>query len=149
MGANNCWRGSFLRLLRGRRGTAEIVGSIMFLVILFFFFTNVYLWHDEATREMNDHVLDRVNSSVSIEAVDPTSNPLVLKVTNNGGVGFHLSRLWIIGPDPPDYVDLEDDNIWVAGGETWEIDYDAPSVEVTFKILTDLGNSASWKFIPP
>jgi archaellum component FlaF (FlaF/FlaG flagellin family) len=169
---------SLNRLLRNRRGTAEIVGSVMFLVILFFFFTNVYLWHDQATREMDNVVLDRVNSPVSI--VDSTSPPdlLKLQVTNNGGTGFLLSRLWIITDDNHNYADFENANVtarWLAGGASMNITllgedrfaadgsylvgaptadgigvyyYHNPSVEVTFKILTDLGNTAAHKCIP-
>ena len=137
------------RFLRNRRGTAEIVGSVMFLVIVLFFLSNVYLWHDQATREMDNLVLDRVNSPVRLLGdVDPTSNTLLkLNVTNNGGVGVRLSRLWIITSGYPTYEDLEDDDIWLAGGETWEFPPRAlPVEEVTFRILTDLGNTASWKY---
>jgi archaellum component FlaF (FlaF/FlaG flagellin family) len=148
MGVKGCVCRTLNRFLRNRRGTAEIVGTVMFLVILLFFFSNVYLWHDQATREMDNLVLDRVNSPVRLfGGVDPTSDTLKLNVTNNGGVGVRLSRLWIITSGYPTYEDLEDDDIWLAGGETWEIDYGAPPVEdVTFRILTDLGNTASWKY---
>ena len=44
------------RLLKNKKGTAEVIGSVMFIVILLFFFTNVYLWHDAAVKEMNDLV---------------------------------------------------------------------------------------------
>jgi Putative archaeal flagellar protein F len=149
MGVKGCGCRTLNRFLRNRRGTAEIVGSVMFLVIVLFFFSNVYLWHDQATREMDNLVLDRVNSPVSLERVDPTSDTLKLNVTNNGGVGVRLSRLWIITSGYPTYEDLEDDDIWLAGGETWEFPPRAlPVEEVTFRILTDLGNTASWKYTP-
>ncbi len=79
------------RFLKNRRGTAEIIGSALFIVIILFFFSNVYLWHDQATREMNNVLLERMNASVSMVATDEGVN-----VTNNGGVTFALSRLWII-----------------------------------------------------
>jgi hypothetical protein len=145
------WGRRFLnRFLRNRRGTAEIVGSVMFLVIVFFFLSNVYLWHDQATREMDDLVLDRVNSHVSLIG-DFDLTTLNLSVTNTGGVGVRLSRLWIISsgyPDPPE--ELEDDDIWLAGGETYEFPSRPLPVEnVTFMVLTDLGNTASWKYTAP
>ncbi|MGA2767717.1 MAG: hypothetical protein ABSF24_05310 [Candidatus Bathyarchaeia archaeon] len=55
------------RLLKNRSGTAEIVGTVLFLVILFFFFSNVFLWHNQVTREMDQVVADKTNSAVRIE----------------------------------------------------------------------------------
>lgn len=147
MGVKRCGCRILNRFLRNRRGTAEIVGSVMFLVIVLFFLSNVYLWHDQATREMDSLVLDRVNSNVSLVGeVNSTSNTLTLYVTNNGGVGFRLSRLWIIiSGSPPTFEDLEDDDIWLIGGETWEFpSRPLPGGGVTFMVLTDLGNTASW-----
>ena len=42
------------KLLNNKKGTAEVIGSVMFIVILLFFFTSVYLWHDAAVKDMND-----------------------------------------------------------------------------------------------
>jgi hypothetical protein len=55
------------RLLKNRAGTAEIVGTVLFLVILFFFFSNVFLWHDQVTREIDQIVSDKMNSPVRLE----------------------------------------------------------------------------------
>jgi len=109
----------------------------------------VYLWHDQATREMDDLVLDRLNSPVEmVGGVNQISNTLQLNVTNTGGVGVQLSRLWNITSEYPSYQDLEAENIWLAGGETWEIDLGSPPSEnATFRIITELGNTASWKYI--
>ena len=54
----------FKRLLRNHKGTAEVIGSVLFIVILLFFFTNVYLWHDAATKEMNDMYVEKLNSPI-------------------------------------------------------------------------------------
>jgi hypothetical protein len=161
------------RLLKCRRGTAEIVGSVLFLVILFFFFTNVYLWHDQATRDMNNVVLDRVNSAVELEIEQlPLSGSYVLQVTNKGGVGFSLSRLWVIKSDDHNYADLMGGQIWLDGGESvnitlidgspqfesdgsYKVDFNSdpfgvysdPSSGDIVRVLTDLGNTAG-KAIP-
>jgi hypothetical protein len=58
-----------LKLLRNRVGTAEIVGTVLFLVILFFFFSNVFLWHNQVTQEMERTVADKMNSAVRVETV--------------------------------------------------------------------------------
>ena len=81
------------RLFGNRRGTAEIIGSVMFLVILLFVFTNVYLWHDTASREMSGVRAEKMNTLVSIEVPEVGAN---LVVTNKGGFEVGLSRLWLI-----------------------------------------------------
>jgi hypothetical protein len=161
-----------------RRGAAEIVGSVMFLLILLFFFTNVYLWHDQVTREMDDVLAEKMNSPVSIQINDTGD---LLNVTNNGGVGVVLSRLWIISPLDEEhyYAELEQvpgypsGEIWVGAGSTIELnlhDNPLPSSPIkvewipdfqridvfynpqgrdTFKILTTLGNSAACEYVPP
>ncbi|MGD0978149.1 MAG: hypothetical protein ABR962_03295 [Candidatus Bathyarchaeia archaeon] len=64
------------RLHKSRRGTAEIVGTILFLVILFFFFSNVFLWHNQVTREMDQLVADKTNSAVRIETAVLPGTPV-------------------------------------------------------------------------
>jgi hypothetical protein len=166
-------RKALRKLLITRRGTAEIVGSIMFLLIMMFFFTNVFLWHDRATREMDGVLSDKLNSLVSIQVVNSnlTEGKLTLNVTNNGGVGIVLSRLWITQSDDHNYADFETgDEFWVAAGDWVEFmlsdqtQYNADgsikvegaticyaaavNVRITFKILTTRGNMAGCGCIP-
>jgi len=155
------------RLLRCRRGTAEIVGSVMFLLIMIFFFTNVFLWHDNATREMDDALSVKMNSLISVEVIEMnvTSPPdCRLKVTNNGGVGVALSQYWI-------NADLGDDlggenhaaypvGLWLAAGEAKELPIDRgdlvagadgqdiTTLVFTFKVVTTLGNMAACSCVP-
>ena len=153
------------RLLCSRRGTAEIIGSVMFLLIIMFFFTNVYLWHDRATREMDGVVSERMNSVVTIEWRNESDlNPGLgstyrgtLYVSNTGGVDAELSRLWIIErtlQEPHLYFDLE---LRVAAGDSVglvliyslvpSVDHDRIyyqwTTETKFKILTTRGNMAA------
>ena len=99
------------RFLKNRRGASEIVGTAMFLVILVFFFSNVYLWHDQATREMDQVVGDRMNSGIRVEVTldddDLPLLPLELRVVNDGGLDVTLSRLWIITDDYHLFADFE------------------------------------------
>jgi hypothetical protein len=163
------------RLLCSRTGTAEIIGSVMFLLIMMFFFTNVFLWHDNATREMDTVLSDKMNSQVSIQVismnVSETKPDMLLSVTNNGGVEAVLSRLWITTIDDHNYADLQKGpEIWVAAGNTvnltlsgqTQLDSDGsfkvdghtisfaptPKVKVTFMILTTLGNMAACSSVP-
>jgi archaellum component FlaF (FlaF/FlaG flagellin family) len=158
------------RFLKNRRGTAEIIGSALFIVIILFFFSNVYLWHDQATRVMNNVLLERMNASVSMVATDGGVN-----VTNNGGVTFALSRLWIVDDNVSQhyYADLENilgHRISVDAGQSVQIDLDStalaatgspipvtwndtlncpivqyapPEHSIILRILTELGNTAS------
>jgi archaellum component FlaF (FlaF/FlaG flagellin family) len=159
----------FKKFLKNRRGTAEIIGSALFIVIILFFFSNVYLWHDQATREMNNVLLERMNASVSMVATDEGVN-----VTNNGGVTFALSRLWVLDVSQHYYADLENipsHRISVVAGQsvqinldsaapppvtgspipvTWDytlncpiVQYAPPEYDITLRILTELGNTAS------
>jgi hypothetical protein len=64
------------KLLKSRAGTAEIVGTVLFLIILFFFFSNVFLWHNQVTREMDQIVADKTNSAVRIETAVLSGPPV-------------------------------------------------------------------------
>jgi hypothetical protein len=157
------------RFLKDRNGASEIVGTALFLVILFFFFTNVFLWHDQVTREMDQVVVDRMNSGVRVEAFfDDTA--VWLMVDNVGGLDVALSRLWIITDDAHLFADFESKDIHVAagchrnvtlsgvtvfvgedevrvrvdGGGSVFVDY-APSsgVTVVFRVLTKRANTAA------
>lgn len=57
--------------IKNGRGTAEIVGTALFLVILFFFFSNVFLWHNQAAQGMDQVISDRMNLGVKIEMFFP------------------------------------------------------------------------------
>ena len=169
MVAKKLQRKLFGKLLCDSKGTAEIIGSVMFLVILLFAFTNVYLWHDSAAREMNGVLAEKMNSPVSIEVDDELGADLV--VTNNGGFEVGLSRLWLITGSGSEsdhvYVDLEPLNVRIAAGakillifgyETnlhlyvlpdgtrtveVEVNYLVTAPSVMCKILTSLGNMAA------
>ena len=101
-------RKMFGKFLGDHRGTAEIVGTVMFLVILLFVFTNIYLWHDNVTREMNGMLAEKMNSPVSIKLYFKVVEGLVgLDITNNGGFEVGLSRLWLITVTHHSPVDLD------------------------------------------
>jgi hypothetical protein len=163
----------FKKVWKNRKGTAEIVGTVLFLVILLFFFGNVFLWNNQVTSEINQVVWRKTNSPMKIETGD--GGPLTLEVTNLGGVDVALSRLWLINSTDTGsetdhiYADLEPLNVWVTAGntrqitlntitifnddgsinatlngETITVHYAPPSgLTVTFRILTKLGNTAA------
>jgi hypothetical protein len=156
------------KFLRNRKGTAEVIGSILFIVIVIFFFSNVYLWHDQATKQMNTVLSNKMNSLVSITATGGGLN-----VTNNGGVDVTLSRLWVNDTSGTHiFASLENvdgHQILVTAGSTVTIAFSGPvqylsdgslkanwgipvtvnyvpTGTVTFKILTTLGNTASCSY---
>jgi hypothetical protein len=154
------------KLINNHKGTAEIIGSVMFLLIMMFFFTNVFLWHDRATREMDGVLSEKMNSLVSIQVVSmnisKVSPDMRLNVTNNGGVGVFLSRLWIITRAPGGwreehtYKDFrQDSGSWLAAGSAiplWlnpsDASFEADGTKVTFIILTTRGNMAACSCYP-
>ncbi len=153
----------FRKFIHNRKGTAEVIGSVMFVVIIIFFFSSVYLWHDQATKQMNTLLSDKMNSPVEMQWVGND-----LQVTNVGGTGTGISRLWITTPAQHIYADfeaIEGSKVWVDPGASllikldgesippidvsWEtegtsvkVNY-APNGDEMFRILTTNGNSAT------
>jgi hypothetical protein len=152
------------QLLKNRKGTAEIIGSVLFIVILLFFFTNVYLWHDSATKEMNDIYAEKMNSPIDVVLM---TNPYALNITNKGGVEATLSMLWVVEKSPPNQSPNQPDLIHLnytiankivpAGssvnvtltGNNPDVPYDPTSKYVTFKVVTTVGNSAACSYLSP
>jgi hypothetical protein len=158
------------KLLRNRKGTAEVIGSVLFIVIIIFFFSSVYLWHDQANREMNTLLSDKMNSPVTITCANE-----VLTINNTGGVDAVLSRLWItsdLNHLPVNLTDASAGSVLIKAGDSIKIslqgnsDDDITSVTIegrqpidfspttffkndpslTFKVLTTLGNTAACKY---
>jgi hypothetical protein len=152
------------RLLKNKKGTAEVIGSVMFIVILLFFFTNVYLWHDAATKEMNDLYVQKINSPITISVI--SNNPNLLNVTNKGGVDTKLSILWVdvasANTGSPDrfngYYNLTQQNIVVLAGASIEVPwsdalnsygehYNYQSGDsLQLKMVTAVGNTAACRY---
>lgn len=164
------------KFVKDRKGASEIVGTALFLVILFFFFSNVFLWHDQVVREMDQVEADRRNTALRISA-SSNGSLIVLTIDNVGGLEFTLSRLWILTDDAHLYARLDQHDIqigpgrqlditvnnvtstvFVGGGSSDEVrvrdvagdifvDY-AQEVNstVTYRVLTMLANSAACSF---
>jgi hypothetical protein len=144
----------FTRLLRNRKGTAEVIGSVLFIIILLFFFTNVYLWHDAATKEMNDMYAQKLNSPIAITVSNPQTNQYTLNITNKGGVDATLSWVWINEKSPSGAPDVFHTSlntivnvvVEAGGSKLVTISY-APQNSgdpLLFKVVTTTGNSASF-----
>lgn len=137
----------FKKLIKNRKGTAEVIGSIMFIVILLFFFTNVYLWHDAATKEMNDSYVEKINTPITISLADNSQ----LNVTNKGGSDATLTMLWVDIQSPsggPDKVHLnftisDNDKVVPAGSSILIPEHYTPTDKTVYKVITTLGNSAT------
>jgi hypothetical protein len=104
------------RFLKNRKGTAEVIGTMMFIVILLFFFTNVYLWHDAATKDANQLNLKQISATFSIRQIQPGSFSINVSAV---GSDIVLSRLWIIDANGNHlYADVNDNSNRVAAGIT-------------------------------
>lgn len=97
------------------KGVAEIIGTVMFLVILIFYFTNVYLWHDTAARKAENLVTDRMNSGIRLETISA------------GGAPVHASG----------------ENILYSGGETGVLS-DTHQIDTNYRTLTEKDTDPSY-----
>ncbi len=137
----------FKKLIKNRKGTAEVIGSVMFIVILLFFFTNVYLWHDAATREMNQLYVDKIQTPVRIDGYSDSQ----LTVTNTGGMDTTISRVWVIsGSGPAKSHDYYDPDWLVPAGKqvAIPITLSVPAGSVLYKVVTTTGNIATYQYNP-
>jgi hypothetical protein len=134
------------RLLKNKKGTAEVIGSVMFIIILLFFFTNVYLWHDAATKEMNDLQIQKVNTKI-VATISFDGANSILKVINNGATDVSLATLWVnehSTSGTPDSTHLSfdlKDTVVVGGGSSVSIplSYNPTGKTVVFKVITTTG----------
>jgi hypothetical protein len=137
------------RICRNRKGTAEVIGTIMFVVIMLFFFTNVYLWHDAATKEMDDLYFQKMNTPITVSL---TSDNLSLNVTNKGGTDVTLTILWVDVKSSSGGPDQSHQNYYlsdkVPAGSSILIESHYTSGRTVFTVLTTLGNSASCSYSP-
>ena len=141
------------RFIRNRKGTAEVIGTLLFVIILFFFFTNVYLWHDQVVKESNNFYLEKVNSAVTL-AIQSTS-PFELVVNNTGGEATTLSVLWIDENGGNHFaINQSVAGVVVDPQSSYTINLayvfpSPPSVCVDFKVVTEVGNFASCEYSTP
>jgi hypothetical protein len=141
------------KLLRNKKGTAEIIGTVLFVIILLFFFTNVYLWHDAATKQMNDLYVQKLNSPIVIHSYP--NSPGVLNVTNVGGIDAKLAMSWVDARSPsgsgPDqnhsHSPVGLDIPAVAAGHSVNVTVGIPggltACTIHFTVVTTVGNLAS------
>ena len=135
------------KFLRNQKGTAEVIGTIMFIMILLFFFTNVYLWHDTAAKQMDNMYVQKMNTPITI-SFDGTSQ---LTVTDKGGQDASLTMLWIDSGTGPGQIHTGFSlNKVVPAGSLIALPVPillpAPN-ETMFTVVTTLGNSASYDYI--
>ena len=136
------------RLLNNKKGTAEVIGSVLFIIILLFFFTNVYLWHDAATKEMNDMYAQKLNSPIAATVSHNDDGSYSIVVINHGGVDATLSCYWVNvksanGPDTLHTSFPLTNVIVTAGGPSVAIQITNYPSGTVFKVVTATGNSAS------
>jgi hypothetical protein len=81
-----------MRFLADRRGTAEVIGSILFIIILMFLFVNVYLWHDAAVKNSNSMNVKQMNAGMTLSWDDGTG-VLTVKAERSD---VSLYRIWLV-----------------------------------------------------
>jgi hypothetical protein len=161
------------RFVKDRKGASEIVGTALFLIILFFFFSNVFLWHNQITSQMDQVVADRMNSGIRMD-VSSDNDTIWLTVVNVGGLDVSLSRLWIITNETHLFADFGLDVVHVGAGrqlnitisnvtgpvtdgrvqvfgdsDPIEVEYQPPAGYTTvFKMITKRANTAACSYTP-
>jgi hypothetical protein len=138
-----------LRIIRNKKGTAEVIGTIMAVVILLYFFTNVYLWNDAATKQMDEMYVDKMNTQIKVSLTGGNSN---LTITNIGGSDVQLAMLWTdvgSGLSQTHYYDSRVNTIIIPAGSSQNITLpNPPTVETVYTVVTTLGNVASCSYNP-
>jgi hypothetical protein len=123
----------------------------MAIVILMFFFTNVYLWHDAASKQMDDMYIDKMNTQITVSLTGGNSN---LTVTNIGGSDVQLAMLWTDIESGPNqgihYYDSNVNTIIIPAGLSRNIilPEGTPTVKTVYTVVTTLGNVASCSYTP-
>jgi hypothetical protein len=125
-------------LLNNKKGTAEVIGSVMFIVILLFFFTSVYLWHDAAVKDMNDFYAQKMNSQISIN-YNSTTN--ILSVKNMGGIDATIECYWVDHQMVSSKTWSDNQKVVHAGGAPLEIQLSTDPVGYV-RVITTTGNIA-------
>jgi hypothetical protein len=137
------------RFLKDEKGASEIVGTALFLIILFFFFSNVFLWHNQITSQMDQVVADRMNSGIRMD-VFSNETDIWLVVVNVGGLDVSLSRLWIITDTEHLYADLGLDVVHVGAGRQMNITIDNMTDPVGDEVTVDYDSDPiDVKYQPP
>ena len=83
-------------------------------MILLFFFTYVYVWHDQNVKQMNNMYVEKMNAGMQLTS-SGSGQSIALTVTATGS-NVELSRLWIDSDSNHVYVSLESAQIHVAPG---------------------------------
>jgi hypothetical protein len=52
--------------VKNRKGVATIIGSILSIVILIFFFSNVFIWYNGVSQQMSLVMTDKLNSQIEL-----------------------------------------------------------------------------------
>jgi hypothetical protein len=126
----------FKKLLGNRKGTAEVIGTIMFVMIILFLFTNVYLYHDNATKEMNDLSARKMQAGMTL-AYDSDGDSVITAT----GSEVVLSRLWITTNGGHTYAPLND--IRMTAGQKITIQFDYQPLNDDGSIKSDYAESSN------
>lgn len=95
-------KGEFmLKFIKNKKGVAEVIGTIMAILILLFFFANVYLFNDVATKQMDSMYNQKMNSLITV-SLSPDNSSLI--VTNTGGEDTALTMLWLDSGSGPNQI---------------------------------------------
>ena len=109
-------RNIFTRFIKNKNATAEIIGTVLLIIILIFFFGNVFLYNNEVNRIADEVSSKKRSTHITIDGISE-ENPISFNLTNRGGVNVYLDRLWINNDNEHGYYNLD---MWIEIGSSIE-----------------------------
>lgn len=152
-----------IRHKRKHRGIGNVIASMIFIFLLIFMTGNLMVWsilqfsdYQTVVQEMNSYDMLSNGEVISISGAKlSSSNYLDLTVSNTGRSTAHIVSLWIINEsssvaDAKQYYFAQ--NKFINTGQSvsgiGSSVYLNPTMKYTFRILSELGNIASYQLIP-
>lgn len=152
-----------IRYKRKRSGIGNVIASMIFIFLVIFMTGNLLVWsilqfsdYQNIVQDMNSHDLLSLGENVVISgAMLDSSDNLDITVSNNGRSTAHIVSLWIINETSSDSSEKYyhfTQNIFLSSGNSLSgigssIKLNS-TMKYTFRIITELGNIASYQIIP-
>ncbi len=148
---------------RKQCGIGNVIASMIFIFLLIFMTGNLMVWsilqfsdYQTVVQEMNSYDMLSNGEEIFISSAKlDSSNHLDLTVSNTGRSTAHIVSLWIINEtssvvDEKQYYYAQ--NVFINTGQSvngiGSSVYLNPTMKYTFRILSELGNIASYQIIP-
>ncbi|MFC1753992.1 WD40 repeat domain-containing protein [Thermoproteota archaeon] len=152
-----------IRHKKRRRGIGNVIASMIFIFLVIFMTGNLMVWsilqfsdYQNVVQDMNSYDMLSIGESVDIFSAKLNSSDFLdITVSNNGRSTAHIVSLWIINESSSDpsakHYHFSQNKYLTSGqsisgiGSSIQLD---STMRYTFRIITELGNIASYQIIP-